>query len=591
MKRWIFCAVILLAMVGVLVRVERVRADDCDNPSSLSDVGRIQQCISQIQGTFDAISRANNKNKETLSALQKQIAGLQRSIAGLERSISERQALIKSQELAFSQQYQKLASTARIYYIRSRADLGTGLILAGGNFRQAIRTMGYLSAVSRRDRDTISGITETIGSLSEQKAKLAEQKASIEIVKKSVDEKAGFYAAEVAKASAYESALTGKIGSLSARQNDILAAKTGVFQTSVGDVPLEGDPNSLPSYDPGFRPAFAAFSFGAPHYKGMSQYGALGRAKAGQGHEDILKAYYGNVRVESVDTNFQIKTSAGSMHFEDRYLLGIAEMPSRWGNEGGVEALKAQAIAARSYALAYTGWRMGNRNSSGSICVTEACQVWKSSKADSPAEWRTAVEQTRGKILVGNGSNEVVNAWYASTSGGYQESYTSLGHSTSGFWDTPNGREGWTSQAYENKAGSPWFYKGWYKDRSGSACGRNHPWLSSEEMADILNAWVVRNRGNAEEVGRVSPNDTACWGGNPYSISEMRQKAGNYGGGYATVSGVNVNYATNGVTASVAFGTDKGEVTIGGAEFKTAFNLRAPGKVSIKSGLFNIEKK
>jgi len=32
-------------------------------------------------------------------------------------------------------------------------------------------------------------------------------------------------------------------------------------------------------------------------------------------------------------------------------------------------------------------------------------------------------------------------------------------------------------------------------------------------------------------------------------------------------------------------------VTIKGAEFKKAFNLRAPGRIALKSGLFNIEKK
>jgi SpoIID/LytB domain protein len=35
----------------------------------------------------------------------------------------------------------------------------------------------------------------------------------------------------------------------------------------------------------------------------------------------------------------------------DDYLLGIAEMPYSWGDTGGQEALKAQAIAARSYAV------------------------------------------------------------------------------------------------------------------------------------------------------------------------------------------------------------------------------------------------
>lgn len=591
MKTRVVTLVLVAILAGLILGGRWVEAGECDNPSGLTDVATIQRCIGEIQSTYEAISKANTANKKTLEDLQKRVESLKRSIATLEKNMGEKEKLIKQGEGAFATQYTRFSTVVRSYYIRSKAELGLVILVGGRDVQRTISALGLLSAVTRRDRETISGITESIKNLEHQRQELVNQRSNLEKVKASVDGQAQFYASEVAKASDYESNLNSKISALTARQNEILAAKTGTFQTSVGDVPLADDPNARPDYNPGFSPAFAAFSFGAPHYKGMSQYGALGRSRAGQSYEDILKAYYGNVRVESVDTNFQIRTSSGSMQFEDRYIMGIAEMPAKWGNEGGMEALKAQAIAARSYALAYTGWRMGNRNASGSICVTESCQVWKASKADNPAEWRSAVEQTRGKILVSNSSNEVVNSWYASTSGGYQESYTSLGHTTPGFWDTPRGREGWTGEAYEKSGGSPWFYKGWYKDRSGAGCGRNHPWLTSEQMADILNAWVVRYKGSSDEVGRVSPNDTGCWGGNPYSVSEMKEHAAKYGGGYGSVSGVSVSYATDGVTSSLMFETDLGSVTVSGSEFKTAFNLRALGKISIKSGLFNIEKK
>ena len=83
----------------------------------------------------------------------------------------------------------------------------------------------------------------------------------------------------------------------------------------------------------------------------------------------------------------------------------------------------------------------------------------------------------------------------------------------------------------------------------------------------------------------------SCWGGNPYSTSELKDRANGLGGGYSLVSGVSVVYSDGGYTDSVAFQTDKGSVTIKGSEFKKAFNLRAPGRIALKSGLFNIEKK
>ena len=72
-------------------------------------------------------------------------------------------------------------------------------------------------------------------------------------------------------------------------------------------MPLADDPASRPDFNPGFSPAFAAFSFGAPHRKGMSQYGAWGRAKSGQSAEDILRAYYGGVEIKKdYSTNITI---------------------------------------------------------------------------------------------------------------------------------------------------------------------------------------------------------------------------------------------------------------------------------------------
>jgi hypothetical protein len=185
-------------------------------------------------------------------------------------------------------------------------------------------------------------------------------------------------------------------------------------------------------------------------------------------------------------------------------------------------------------------------------------------------------------VVYANGSP--FSTWYASTSGGYQLSYSANGHSTPGFWDTPTGQSGWTAQAYEKVAGSPWFYKAWYKTRGGDSCGRNNPWLNSEEMADMLNAWYILFHGGGDS-GRVTP-ESSCWGGNPYSKEEMRGI-----GGFTSVSGVSISYGTNGLTANVTFQTNKGSTTISGADFKKAFNLRSPGRISVKSGLFNIEKK
>ena len=254
--------------------------------------------------------------------------------------------------------------------------------------------------------------------------------------------------------------------------------------------------------------------------------------------------------------------------------MGIAEMPSSWHPE----ALKAQAIAARTYAYRH-------KTQGSEICTTEACQVYNSGKADNPPDaWRQAVEQTRGQVL------EDVVTYYASTHGGFA---SPIG------WDTTDGQGGgnFLDRTYDKLGGSPWLVKAWYRkgySNSGDTCGRANPWLSSAEMADILNAAVVMfNGGNGDETGRVTPTTTSCWGGNPYSQDELRNVSSKYGGGISAATGVTVIQG-NGTTNEIVFQTDKGEKRFSGSNFKTAFNLRAPGYTSIpQSGFafFNVERK
>lgn len=565
----------------------------------LRHVGMIQaeDEVEQLQREIDELSNLRKLSEDATAPLEQELSSITTRINSIQYQL--KQAEVETDRLAedisdreddLSVSYQFLALRARSYYKLSKKLSPIMALLAADDAADVTRQLSYRAAATGQDREAIVDTTQDILGLEEDRDELEQRKVQLAALTTQFEKDATFFKGEIQGARAYQAELSEKIAELSARQKEILAQKSATFQTTVGDVATSGDPASRPDYNPGFSPAFAVFSFGAPHYKGMSQYGALGRAQAGQSYEDILRAYYGDIRIETVDSPGSIATSVGTLPFEDNYLKGIAEMPTSWSDKGGMEALKAQAIAARTYALSYVGWRMGDRSVKKSICTTEQCQVYNSGKAAGGAgAWYSAVDATRGKVVVGSGTGEIFATWYASTSGGYQESYSSLGHTTPALWDTPEGRSGWTTKAYENTAGSPWFYKGWYTSRSGDACGRSHPWLTSEQLADILNAWqVVVQAGDNDD--RITP-EGPCWGGSPYSIGELRDKANSRGGGFSSVSSVSVSYSDSGVTANVTLGTDRGSVTIDGSDFKKAFNLRAPGRVAIKSGLFNIEKK
>jgi stage II sporulation protein D len=100
----------------------------------------------------------------------------------------------------------------------------------------------------------------------------------------------------------------------------------------------------------------------------------------------------------------------------DRYLEGIAEVPPSWPRA----ALEAQAIAARSYALATTGWSGKEGEALGDpICATTSCQVYRGIPVPpdhSHRRWVRAVRRTDGKVLLHDG--RLATTVYFSTSNG-----------------------------------------------------------------------------------------------------------------------------------------------------------------------------
>jgi len=104
-----------------------------------------------------------------------------------------------------------------------------------------------------------------------------------------------------------------------------------------------------------------------------------------------------------------------SLPFET-YLEGIAEVPPSWP----AAALQAQAIAARSYALANTGWsgRQG-QTLKEPICSTTSCQVYRGIPVE-PVKgirrWYLAVRHTAGRVLLFQG--RPADTVYFSTSNG-----------------------------------------------------------------------------------------------------------------------------------------------------------------------------
>lgn len=572
--------VVLLGLLGAVLFLPQI-----PQTAYADEVQELQKQIDELEKLKKLSSDATTPLEKEVKSLDARIANARAGVVRAKAEATKLAAEIAQRELDLAVQYQILGERIRTQYKRAR-QLSPLLVLAASTDATALtRDLAYQSSVREQDNRLIATISSDISSLETDKAKLERDQVTLANLEKQLDAQAEFFKGEISKAKAYQQDLTGKIAELSAKQKAILSARSGSFITSVGEVPLADDFNaSIAFKSQAPVNSFAVFSFGAyTHRNGMSQYGAKARADAGQSVEDILKAYYPNATLKkdySVMSSITVN-GVGSIPFEDQYLHGIYEMPSSWHPN----ALKAQAIAARTYAVRYTN------NGQKSICTTESCQVFKNQRKG--GNWETAVNETRGWVLVDDGGSPV-STQYASTHGGFSN--------TSG-WDTTDKSGGgdWSTRAYENLAQSPWFYKSWYRSgysASGASCGRSHPWLSQEEFSDIVNAWLVRKGNTGADAGRILPitiNDCAIGGGggSPYSMAELREWADKAGGSVTSVSGVSVSHNSSGQTGTVTLQTNRGQVTIPGSEFKEVYNLRAPGYLRIPQSsfaFFNIEK-
>jgi stage II sporulation protein D len=127
--------------------------------------------------------------------------------------------------------------------------------------------------------------------------------------------------------------------------------------------------------------------------------------------EDKAAVYRGDLHLSWRNSHWQLVNRVDS---ED-YLKGVVpmEMSNEWSNSGS-EALKAQAVAARTFLVKHTG--------NGEKTITDSPDIDQAYAGKLvEGEASAAVEATRGEILVDDQSRQPIEALYSSHSGGYTE--------------------------------------------------------------------------------------------------------------------------------------------------------------------------
>lgn len=572
-------AVIAVVLAVLFVAMATVtRADQLDD---------ITKELEDVKNTFNQINSANQTNQAQLNQLQKQLNSIKGQINELSLEIAQKQKEVESGEKVLAYQRKLLNERAKTYYknIGKQSTLFMQFLLSD-NLSKSLDNFFYQKKVVDDDKQSIISIVMYIKDIEEKKKMLEDETNRLAVLKADVDKQSTFLAGEVDKANKYLGELQSKIASLTSQQQQLIAAKLASLHISrSANTAGRCDSDLTNGRDPGFSPKFAFFTFGVPNRVGLNQYGAKGRANAGQNYEDILKAYYNydnfqdfdNITINVNDSNgFNSGNIIWSGPLED-YVKRVYEVPGDWP----MEVLKAQAVAARSYVLAATG------NGSSSICANEYCQAFQT--GEKGGNWNQAVEATGKKVMVKGGSP--IKAWFSSTHGGYVFSSAEIGWSgtdwtkhANDFTGSVNSFDDLKNNAYDRD--SPWFYCDW-GSRSEYA---KTAWLKPEELADIVNVILLARKDSSTRDHLYQPDQPNPAGTDTWDAGRVRQELG--GAAYSTIDSVSVSADFGyGRSTSVNVSGSGHSDSISADEFKNFFNLRAPANIQIVGPLFNVEKR
>ena len=557
--------VILLLLVFVLLLpFFYVKADELDD---------VTHQLENLKKLFNDIKKATDTNQATLDNFNKQLGQIKTKVADLELEIDKRAQEVRQGEKVLAFQKTLLNERAKSYY-KNIAKSTSSLInlLAGENLSTSLRNFTYQKSLVDEDRKTIIKIVLYIKNLEEKKANLQSERERLTALKTDIDKQSQFLAGEISSAKKYQGELQQKIATLSARQQQLINQRLASLNIPRSAGTSARGCTDDRGVDPGFSPRIAFFTYGAPHRNGLNQYGAWGRAKDGQNEEQILQVYYPNLSLKKdYDQGAQINVEGqGSFSIED-YVKRIYEVPDSW-TDNNLAVLKAQAVAARTYGL-------NSMQRKGSICTTEACQVFKPEPKG--GNWEQAVNATAGWVLMDGGSPGFTQ--YASTHGGY---ILNLGK-----FDGKNGNPGnfaeLNERAYDKD--SPWFYCDW---GARSSYG-NTAWLKTNEVADIVNVILLARADSSTGDHLYQMDKSHPYGGEVWSEDRVKQELRSRGiSPYNSISDVTISADFgSGSTSSVSLSGDVGTASFSGSEFKNWFNLRAPANIQIVGPLYNVERR
>jgi SpoIID/LytB domain protein len=567
-----------------------------------------QKELEAILKDIEQISNSRASLSTKIKELETERTKLESVITFLKADLKRSEDLYKQQETDLQKVSEQYALNHALYDIETKKNLGV-MFFESENIRDVMDRLLYFSLQNRlitEQRDFI--ITKRTG-LEKTKKENEEEQKKLSASLQSVNEKIASLQAEqqllnarYRQSTAARAILTSDIKNLSKKEQDILNNKaTNAPPTS--STPPSGAGSNGGTTAP---PSGSVISTGAVDVflgdtlikstdhsiriraksNGDVRINALGSSIPSSPYQGTLEFHKNNRRTFTGAEGTKTVNFVNDINV-DLYLRGLGEMPSSWGAAGGMEALKAQVVAARTY----TYRKMLNGASPYDLVDTTDDQnyVGVGKVYSSYGQyWDQAVSGTTGVGIIQGGSP--ISAYYSSSGGGY-------GLSTQEVWGGYRAYAlGGTDRRQVNGT-----WRDYGEDVGGFSTSNWHPSANTTQstgwMEHFFNAAIfldpendgvlVSSTERQKLTGQYSDWNVLM---NHLGDKSIQKRVGQiqevnhiYDDG-GQVIGQNSKY-----TRHVEIKGTLGTIRVNGQAFRTAFNLVSSGKNAIWSSLFDIK--
>lgn len=360
--------------------------------------------LSSLNNQSYSVSNNINTLKTQIEDLEKQINDVKTKVEQLDKNIADTQSELTNQQNVRENEIKD-------YFANSYRDDPFELILSNSATLENYQTMSAIKSyginVKKKKLDEVMAKVAELNQEKQQVELLKQQLESknTEISQKKVEYEAKLkaLASSISATSSNTQKIQGQLEGLKSNLSYLNATQKKLLDAELAKLNSTQQTQQVPIQDGQYFFMGRGRDLIEGHGLGMSQWGMYGMAQNyGWKYDQILTFYYTNTTIGDYAEPNQIVVDGktGPISFQD-YLAGIGEVPNDWP----IEAIKAQVVAARTYAM-----RTAYKGSDGymHICGTDACQVYNGGTGK-----LAAAQATAGKVILYNG--QPIVAYYSAS--------------------------------------------------------------------------------------------------------------------------------------------------------------------------------